>query len=162
MQPIKYVDALNAHYRSRGFPVYRWSVNESAPLHRLSKPLDECTVSIVVSGGISQCNMPPFDPEARNDHRVDAIGKDADETDFQIHDAYYDHTDADRDINCVFPVTRLRELEAAGEIGRVADRHWSGFMGRIYNRTKLVEESAPAFVDKLKEDGVDILLAVAA
>ena len=25
-----------------------------------------------------------------------------------------------------------------------------------------VEESAPAFVDKLKEDGVDILLAVAA
>ena len=55
-----------------------------------------------------------------------------------------------------------RELEAAGEIGRVADRHWSGFMGRIYNRTKLVEESAPAFVDKLKEDGVDILLAVAA
>ena len=35
-------------------------------------------------------------------------------------------------------------------------------MGRIYNRTKLIEESAPAFVEKLNEDAVDILLAVPA
>ena len=31
-------------------------------------------------------------------------------------------------------------------------------MGRIYNRTKLIEESAPAFVEELKEDQVDILV----
>jgi hypothetical protein len=35
-------------------------------------------------------------------------------------------------------------------------------MGRIYNRTKVLEESAPAFVAKLNEDAVDILLAVPA
>ena len=35
-------------------------------------------------------------------------------------------------------------------------------MGRIYNRTKLIEKSAPAFVEKLSEDGVDVLLAVPA
>ena len=33
-------------------------------------------------------------------------------------------------------------------------------MGRIYNRTKVIEESAPAFVEELKVDGVDVLLAV--
>ena len=162
MNPINYVDALNTHYGSLGFPPYKWTINETAPLHRVSKPLRDCTVSILVSGGISQCAMPPFDPEARNDHRVDAIDKGVDENDFQIHDAYYDYTDAERDINCVLPITRLRELESAGEIGRAADRHWSGFMGRIYNRTKLIEESAPAFVGKLREDDVDILLAVPA
>ena len=162
MEPIKYVDALNEHYGSLGFPPYRWTINETAPLHRLDKPLDACTVAILVSGGISRCSMPPFNPEARNDHRLDAIEADSPEDDFQIHDAYYDHSDADRDINCVFPITRLAELAEAGEIGRVADRHWSGFMGRIYNRTKVIEETAPAFVEKLNEDAVDILLAVPA
>lgn len=162
MKPICYVDALNEHYGSMGFPPYKWTVNETAPLHRLTKSLAESTVSILVSGGISQCSMPAFDPEARNDHRVDAIAKDVASDDFQIHDAYYDHTDADTDINCVFPIDRLREMAADGEIGRVAARMWSGFMGRIYNRTKLLEESAPRFIEKLKEDGVDILLAAPA
>ena len=162
MEPIKYVDELNSLYRSQGHPAYRWTVNDTAPLHRIDKPLSECTVSILVTGGVSQCNVVPFDPNSRNDHRVDAIDKDTADDEFQIHDAYYDHSDADRDINCVFPITRLRELADAGEIGRVADRHWSGFMGRIYNRTKVIEESAPAFVAKLNEDAVDILLAVPA
>ena len=162
MKPIKYVDALNEHYGSLGFPPYKWTINETAPLHRPQKPLRESTVSILVSGGVSQCSMPAFDPQARNDHRVDAIDKTAPADDFQIHDAYYDHTDADRDINCVFPLERLREMQSAGEIGKVAERMWSGFMGRIYNRTKVLQESAPTFVEKLKEDGVDVLLAVPA
>ena len=36
---------------------------------------------------------------------------------FQIHDAYYDHRDADQDINCQFPIDRLRELAHSGDIG---------------------------------------------
>ena len=106
--------------------------------------------------------MPPFEPFARNDHRVDPIPSRTSADDFQIHDAYYDHRDAERDINCVFPIDRLREMEASGEIGRVAERHWSGFMGRIYDRTRLIEESAPRFIAKLKEDAVDVLLAAPA
>jgi D-proline reductase (dithiol) PrdB len=162
MKPIRYVDALNKHYREQGFPPYRWTVNETAPLTRLSKPLSECTVTLLVSGGISQCSAAPFNPNARNDHRVDAIDREASSSDFQIHDAYYDHSDAEADINCVFPLDRLREMAADGEIAAVASHFWSGFMGRIYNRTKLIEESAPAFADKLEEDHVDVLVAVPA
>ena len=162
MEPIRYVDALDQHYGSMGFPPYRWTINDGAPLHRPAKTLSECRVAILVSGGISECSMPAFDPMARNDHRVDAISSDAPADGFQIHDAYYDHSDADRDINCVFPIERLREMAARGEIGSVAPRHWSGFMGRIYNRTKVIEESAPAFAEKLREDAVDVLLAAPA
>ena len=106
--------------------------------------------------------MPDFDPNARNDHRLDEVPKDADSTDFNINDSYYDHTDADIDLNCVFPIDRLGELEQNGEIGATAKRFWSGFMGRIYNRSKVLNESGPAFVEKLKEDGVDILIAAPA
>ncbi len=159
MKSIRYVDALNDHYTAMGNPPYRWTVNESAPLHRLDKPLEECSVSLLTSGGVSQCSMPAFNADARNDHRLDAIDRDVNATDFQIHDSYYDHSDADNDINCIFPVERLRELAALGEIGKVSDRLWSGFMGRIYNRSKVLEESGPDFAAALREDGVDILLA---
>ena len=161
-QVIRYVDALNTHYAAQGHPPYQWTINTEAPLHRLTRPLSACTVALLTSGGISQCAMPAFDPLARNDHRVDAIDRNVASTDFQIHDAYYDHRDAEVDINCQFPIDRLRELEQSGEIGAVAKHFWSGFMGRTYNRTKLIRESAPAFAAALREDGVDVLIAVPA
>ena len=159
MEPIRYVDALDSYYGAMGNPPYRWTVNETAPLHRIEKPLNDCTVSLLTSGGVSQCAMPAFDPDARNDHRLDEIDRNADAADFQVHDSYYDHSDADADINCIFPLERLREMVDSSEIGAVADRFWSGFMGRIYNRSKVLEESGPAFADALAEDSVDILVA---
>jgi len=162
MQPINYVDELNKHYGAMGFPPYKWTINDTAPLTRLTKPLSECSVTLLTSGGVSQCAMPGFDPDARNDHRLDKVDGAVCADDFQIHDSYYDHTDADQDINCVFPIDRLRELAAEGTIGSIAPHFWSGFMGRIYNRTKLIEESVPAFVERLREDAVDILAAAPA
>lgn len=162
MKPISYVDELNKHYGSMGFPSYKWTVNESAPLTRLSKPVSECRVTMLTSGGISHCTMPEFNPDARNDHRLDEVDQDVTSSDFQINDSYYNHDDADKDINCVFPIDRLKEMAAAGLIGSIAPRFWSGFMGRIYNRTKLIEESVPAFIEKLREDAVDILVTAPA
>ena len=162
MEPIRYIEELNKFYRAQGHPPYRWTINETAPLTRLKKPLSECTVTMLTSGGISRRSAEPFNPLARNDHRVDAIENDAPSDDFQIHDAYYDHRDASRDMNCQFPIDRLRDLAASGEIGRVADRLWSGFMGRTYDRTRLTTESAPAFIAELKKDKVDLLVAVPA
>jgi len=41
----------------------------------------------------------------------------------------YDHRYASRDLNLIFPLERLLELEAAGVIGRVADVHYGfGFV----------------------------------
>ncbi len=70
------------------------------------------------------------------------------------HD-YYDHSDADRDINIVFPIDRLRELEAEGFIGGVAENHY-GFMGHIEGAhlETLVNETAPQVAEMLKKEGV--------
>lgn len=160
--PISYVDGLAGYYGSMGHPPYQWTVNDSAPLHRLARPVRECRVTMLTSGGISLCSVGGFDPLSRNDHRLDEIPADVCAADFQIHDAYYDHGDADRDINCQFPIDRLRTLLAAGEIGSLAPRFWSGFMGRIYNRSKVISESAPRFAAELAKDQVDLLIAVPA
>lgn len=162
MKPVNYVEELNKHYGSMGFPPYQWTVNDSAPLTKPDQPVSGCRLTMLTSGGISLCSMPAFNPNARNDHRLDAVDQEVDSGDFQINDSYYNHDDADQDLNCVFPIDRLRELVKAGVIGDLAPRFWSGFMGRIYNRTHLIEESIPAFIENLRKDEVDLLVAAPA
>ena len=48
MEPICYVDELRQFYGEQGFPPYKWTINESAPLHRPTQPLSACTVAILV------------------------------------------------------------------------------------------------------------------
>ena len=74
----------------------------------------------------------------------------------------HDLRDGDRDLNCVFPLDRLRQLVAAGEIAELAPRLWGGFMGRIYRRRAVLEKEAPALARELARDGVDLFLLVPA
>jgi D-proline reductase (dithiol) PrdB len=167
MEPVRYVERLNARYRAQGFPPYEWTVNHEAPFAPLAVPLAQARVTLLTSGGVSETSCAAWNPDARNDFRLDAIAANAleaagaiDGTAFQVHDSYYDTADACQDINCVFPLQRLAELAAEGAIGSVAPRLWSGFMGRIYRRTFLQEEAAPAFAAELAADEVDLALLV--
>ncbi len=162
MKPIEYVKAINTYYRDLGYPAYDWTINAAPELTPLAKPLSECRVSLLTSGGISHHSREPFNPTAKNDLRVDAVDPQAETTAFAINDAYYDTDDAHKDLNVVFPLARLRELAEEGIIGAVAERLWSGFMGRIYNRTAVIEEAAPALVLELQKDEVDLLILVPA
>ena len=162
VEPIAYVARLNELYKSQGFPPYQWSVYESAPLTLLSKPLAHCRVALLTSGGVSRKDAAPFNPQARNDLRLDTVPAETDAGFFQIHDDYYNHRDAERDINCLFPLERLRELAAEKAIGEVAPHHYSGFMGRIYVRSKVMTEAAPVLAQKLRDERVDAFVMVPA
>jgi len=162
MEPVRYVERLNARYARQGFPPYQWTINETVSSIPLRKPLSEARIATLTSGGVSRCAMAAWDPDARNDFRLDAIDADAPTDDFQVHDSYYDTASAKVDLNCVFPLDRLRELVAEGVIGSLAARQWSGFMGRIYKRQYLIEEAAPAFAAELAADEVDLALLVPA
>lgn len=162
MEPVKYVDLLNERYSRQGFPPYKWTINTDAPFTVPTKPLSECRVSMLTSGGVSHCSMPSWNPDATNDFRLDEVDSGATATDFAVNDSYYDTADATKDVNCVFPIDRMRELAVDGVIGTVADRLWSGFMGRIYSRTTVVEQSAPALAAELHDDDVDLFLLVPA
>jgi D-proline reductase (dithiol) PrdB len=50
--------------------------------------------------------------------------------DYTITHDYYNQRDADRELNIVFPITRLKELHSTGYIGAVSELHFS-FMGHI-------------------------------
>ncbi len=162
MEPVRYVDLLNQRYQQQGFPPYEWTVNQPDNLTPLEKPLAECRVSMLTSGGVSHCSMPAWDAHARNDFRLDTVDPGSAGVDFAVNDSYYDTDDAQADVNTVFPIDRLRELADTGVIGSVAPRLWSGFMGRIYKRSHVTEVAAPAFASELLADEVDLVLLVPA
>ncbi len=76
------------------------------------------------------------------------------------HD-YYDHSDAEQDVNCVFPIERMRELAAEGFIGGLAEVHFT-FMGRIFRKTALLNEMIPGLIARLKALEVDLAFLVPA
>jgi D-proline reductase (dithiol) PrdB len=117
-------------------------------------------LALITSGGFHLKSQPPFDMEDRQgDPSFREIPADAKPADLSITHNYYDHRDAARDVNIVFPLERVRLLEQFGEIGKVNHRHFS-FMGHISNHhlDTLINETAPGVAEKLTEDGVDIAL----
>ncbi len=133
---------------------------EDIPWTPLRKHMRDSKVAIVTTAGVHHKDQVHFDmkdPNGDPTFRIIDVRKSL--KDLMITHDYYDHKDADRDINIVFPVERLREFEKEGIIGRLADIHY-GFMGHIVGPhiDTLITVTAPDVAEKLKTDGADIVL----
>jgi D-proline reductase (dithiol) PrdB len=71
----------------------------------------------------------------------------------------FDRTETFRDINITYPVDRLEELVAQGEIGSLSDNYYS-FMGALSDVSQLVGHFGPKLAENLKTEGVDVVLLV--
>lgn len=151
--PIAYIQRTRERYAQ--YPPYKWVLNTEAPWAPLAKPLKECRLALISSGGFYLKDQPPFQEQ---DASIRLIPKDADPKDLRIYHHGYRDDDADRDPNCVFPLERLRELETAGVIGELADAAVS--FVTLYSARKEQEERAPKIVSALKARAVDAALLV--
>ncbi len=145
---------------SRRFAAGLDTVTGTVPWTPASVPLEKASVALVTLAGVHLRSQPAFDMRnADGDASFRVIPRTVSPADLTITHDYYDHAAADRDVNVVFPLERLRELAAAGRIGGVAPRH-VGAMGHIVDREerRLVAESAPAIARLLGEDGVDYVV----
>ena len=114
MESIDYVSALNEMYQSQGFPPYKWSEFDTSLWSSLSKPLSKACVALISSAGIFRDDQEPFDPWAVNDLSFRQIPINTPHERLRLNHNYFDHRDAVRDLNCVFPIQRLKELQAEG------------------------------------------------
>jgi len=137
-----------------------WDSDGPVPWAPVAKPLSESVVALVTTAGVHHRDQPPFDMvDPQGDPAFRVIDATRPVSDLTITHDYYDHADADRDINVVFPVDRLRELSQDGVIGGLA-RHHYGFMGHIEGPhiRRLLSETAPEAARRLKAEGVDVAL----
>lgn len=119
-----------------------------------TRELRETVFALVTTAGVHLRDQEPFDLAGDNSWRV--IPGEVPTDQLLIAHEHYDHHDADQDINCVFPIERLRELAAEGIIGGVSDKHL-GFMGYTQNFRDLYERAAPEMsrsILRSKADGV--------
>ncbi|MFT8318137.1 MAG: D-proline reductase (dithiol) protein PrdB [Sporolactobacillus sp.] len=119
----------------------------------LKKPLSECTVAFCTAGGVHMKSQPRF--ILSGDYSFRIIPADTPVTELMVSHGGFDNSDVNKDINAMFPIDRLHELEEEGFIGKVAPV-LIGFMGGGGNVNKFKEETGPAIAKRLKEEKVDI------
>jgi D-proline reductase (dithiol) PrdA len=124
----------------------------------VTKPLEAMRVALVTAGGVHMRSQARF--VVSGDHSYREIPGDVKSEQLMVTHGGYDNSDANRDINCMFPIDRLRELAEAGVIKEVASTH-VGLMGGGGNVHVLAEVTGPAIARLLRAERVDAVIMTA-
>lgn len=156
--PADYIGETKSLYDSLGYDSYRWAERaETAPFVPLAKPLSECRVTLIGSGGVYRSGQIAF--HTKDDTSIRVIPTGTETADLRTAHFAYDQADARNDPNCVFPLDRLRELIDEGIIGGLTPESY-GFMGGIYSTRRLESETVPLLVERCLAQEPDLVLLV--
>jgi D-proline reductase (dithiol) PrdB len=132
------------------------------PYTPVTRKLSEMTIAIVSTAGVHLKDQEPFNTQGDDTWRV--LPGDVNVADLMItHGApeeHYDRTQANQDMNVIFPLERLRELQAEGFIGGVAEKNLT-LMGYSLRLQKYYNETAPAVAKEIERSPVDAVLLTA-
>ncbi len=137
------------------------------PWTSLEKPLSDCKVAMISTGAMALKTDEPFDLEGERqkpwwgDPTYRVIPKATIAEDISVYHLHINPKFAEQDLNSLLPLDRLQELEQLGEIGSVADSHYS-YMGYTTQPEQLLEESVPAIIRNLRDEFVDVVVLVPA
>ncbi|MEP7273695.1 MAG: glycine/sarcosine/betaine reductase selenoprotein B family protein [Acidobacteriota bacterium] len=141
------------------YPFSRYAINP-IPCATLARPLNGARVALVTTAGFHTSEQAGFDSFLTDG---DASFREISDTIttsslIESHKSNsFDHSGVQADRNLAFPLDRFRELVARGEIGGLNHRHFS-FMGSILRPKRLIAETAPQVAERLRADGVDVVL----
>lgn len=129
------------------------------PFTPFERTLDKSTIALVTAGGVHLKEQEPFNiADELGDLTYRIIPPDVDANELMVTHHHYDHTDADLDINVVFPIEVLRDLAAEGFIGGVAKKH-IGYMGYTMQLKAMYEGTAPEIANQIdKGSGADLVV----
>ncbi len=123
------------------------------PFTPFKKKLEESTFCLVTTAAVRHKDDKPFEVEGDTTFRT--ILSSSEGLDLRYDDAHYDHDCVEKDINCVFPIDRMRSLAMEGRIGGLSEEHFS--MGFSQALRELRETTVPAIahaVDRVRPDAV--------
>jgi len=111
--------------------------------------LSKTTVAIVTAGGVHLRDQEPFNiADELGDLGYRLIPEDVGSSQLMVTHHHYDHSDADEDINVVFPIDVLRDLKAEGFIRDVARKH-VGYMGYTMQLKAMYEGTAREIANEI-------------
>ena len=133
------------------------------PWTPLSQPLNQTTVALVTSAGISCKSDPPFDMEREKqeptwgDPTYRCIPRETTAADIDVSHLHINTDYIRQDMDVMLPLKRLAEFEAEGIIGRLAPTAYS-FYGFQWQNQRFIDEGIRPMVPKMKAEGVQAVL----
>ena len=133
------------------------------PWTSMSKPLNQTTLALVTSAGISLKTDPPFDMEREKgepiwgDRSYRAIPRGTTEEDINVNHLHINTTYIKQDINVILPLARMAEFEQEGIIDRLAPTAYS-FYGFQWQNMDFLKEAIEPICKKMKLEEVEAVL----
>jgi len=109
------------------------------PFTPFKRKLEESLVCLVSTAGVRARSDAPFNREGDNSFR--RIDGSLSASDLAVDDSHYDHGCIEKDVNCVFPIDRLRSLAREGRIAGLTEEHFT--MGFSQALRELRETTVP-------------------
>ena len=116
-------------------------------------PLSEATVAVVTTAALAR----PGEPWEDQTHDYRLFDREESGLIMAHNSTNLDRSGFALDRNVVYPLDRLNEMAAAGEIGGVAPRHAS-FIGSTFELSSFLFDTGPRLAAELRGDGVDVAL----
>lgn len=124
----------------------------------LTKELKDCVVGIATAGGVHLKTQKPY--KTNGDRSWRQVPRDVEPDELMITHGGYDHTDVNRDVNCMWPYQRLIELEEEGYIKHFCDMN-GAFMGGGGDVNYLKNVVGPEMAKMFHEQNTDIVILTA-
>lgn len=119
------------------------------PFTPFAGELARSTIGIVTAGGVHLRGQEPFNiADELGDLGYRVITDDVDSKQLMVTHHHYDHSDADHDINVVFPIDVLRDLQVSGFINGIARKH-VGYMGYTMQLKAMYEGTAREIANEI-------------
>lgn len=139
---------------------FDWVRASNIPFAKPNKPLAECKVAVVTTGGIYENTDKGFNIVNRKDidEGFREITLTTSYTDLSIAHEHFNKDFSAVDLNVIFPVQRLKQLAEQGFINKVSEVNFSitGFIPE----PKYLFETGKQIAQRIKQLGVDIALIV--
>ena len=133
------------------------------PWTPMAKPLNQTTIALVTSAGMSLKTDPPFDMEREKkeaiwgDRSFRAIARKTTEKDIEVNHLHINTNWIKQDINVILPLARMAEFENEKMIGRLAPTAHS-FYGFQWQSTDFLKEAIDPISKKMNLEGVEAVL----
>lgn len=124
----------------------------------VTKELKDMKIAFATAAGVHLKTDKRFNLAGDFTYRI--IPGDTPSSELMVSHGGYDNGDVNKDINCMFPIDRLKELKEEGFIKEISSIH-IGFMGGGGNQEKFSNETGPVIAKMLKEEGVDAVILTA-
>ncbi len=156
---VSYIDKSREFYGARGYTnAYRWSYNTEVPFTPLSKPLSESRLGVVTTSFLRREDRPADWPKAKAKHPYAFPVSDlpaAMYTDDLAWDKDATHTD---DLATFLPFEQARQAVADGRLGSLSPNFYG--VPTDYSQRRTREVDAPAVLEMVQADDVDVVLLI--